>query len=87
MAKFKDTEVLTKQVYLNIKQGDSVETRTMPTAQALQVYGEKEVVFIYEPRYTSEQTMQEPAIVKRARKDGIVPKDTRKDGVTDVILA
>lgn len=87
MAKFKDTEVLTKQVYLNIKQGDSVETKTMPTAQALQVYGEKEVVFIYEPRYMEGHAMPEPEIVKKARKDGIIPKDTRREGITDVILA
>lgn len=87
MAKFKDTEVLTNQVYLNIKQGENVETKTMPTAQALQVYGEKEVIYIYEPRYTNENNAPEPDIVKKARKDGVIQKETRKAGITDVILA
>ena len=85
MAKLKDTEVLTRRVYLNIRQGSEVVTREMPTAQALQVYGEKEVVYMYEPQYSEDRP--EPELIKKARKDGALPKETREPGVTAVILA
>lgn len=87
MAKLKDTEVLTKQVYLNIKRENEVETKQMRTAEALKVYGDKEVVFMYEPRYSEERECNEPDVVKKARKAGLVEDDKRKAGVTDIILA
>lgn len=87
MAKLKDTEVLTTNVYLNIKRGAEVETATMRTEEAMHKYGEMEVVYIYDPRYSSDgQDNREPDIIRRARKDGVVPKETRKAGVTDIIL-
>lgn len=86
MAKLKDTEVLTNRVYLNIKKGEEVDTREMPTVHALKEYGEKEVLYIYPPRYSEEDKAYEPEIIKKARKAGVVPPDERKAGVTDIVL-
>lgn len=83
MAKFKDTEVLTNQVYLNIKQGENVETATMSTTSALRKYGEKEVVYISDPRYSEENITHEPDKGNKGRKTST---NTRKAGITDVIL-
>lgn len=87
MARLKDTEVLTTHVYLNIKRGAEVETATMRTEEAMRKYGEMEVVYIYDPRYSQGQDAHgEPDIIRRARRDGIVPKETRKAGTTDIII-
>ncbi|MBR4269630.1 MAG: hypothetical protein IKQ47_07615 [Prevotella sp.] len=84
MAKLKETEVLTTHVYLNIKRGKQVETAQMRTAEAMRKYGDKEVVYIYPPQY--QEDMAEPELIKKARKDGVVPAETRKAGVTDIII-
>ena len=52
MAKFKDIEILTKQVYLNIEKNEEVETKGMTTKDAIANYGELEVLEVGEPQYT-----------------------------------
>lgn len=51
MKKFKDTEILTDNVYLNIENGSLVKTVSMTTKEAQNIYGELDVVSVSEPRY------------------------------------
>ena len=86
MEKLKNLEILTNRVYLNIKKegGDEVETRGMAAIDAIAEYGELEVLSVGDPRYDSETSLQQTATRTRRRaKSG---DDTRKTGVTDILL-
>lgn len=63
MAKFKDTEILTRQVYLNIESEErgEVETKSMTTQKALAEYGELEVLEVGDPQYASASKATVPA--------------------------
>ena len=82
MAKLQDTEILTNQVYLNIKNDEEVETKSMSTTQALADYGGLDVLSIGELRYGSSQHKPDQ---KRGRSKR-AEEDTRQEGVTDILL-
>lgn len=91
MAKLKDTEILTRQVYLNIESEErgEVETRGMATKDAISEYGELEVIEVGEPQYSSESTDASTAAStaapkgKRGKRE---EQDPRKPGSTAVRL-
>lgn len=82
MAKFKDIEILTKQVYLNIEKNEEVETKGMTTKDAIANYGELEVLEVGEPQYTTVNEGTSPTGRKSKRED----EDPRKPGTTNVRL-
>ncbi len=54
MKKFKDVEILTDNVYLNVENGSLVKTITMTTKEAQNIYGDLDVVMVSEPRHEGE---------------------------------
>lgn len=90
MKKFKDTEILTKQVYLNIeKENGDVETMSLSTVQALAEYGELEAVSVGEPNYyetATEESEDTQMPVREKSRHADKNDDGRKAGVTDVVL-
>lgn len=87
MAKFKDIEILTRQVYLNIESEErsEVETKGMTTQEALAEYGELEVLEVGEPQYTDTEgktTVPAGSPAGKHRK----AEDPRKPGTTNVRL-
>lgn len=86
MAKLKDTEILTQQVYLNIEneQTAEVETKGMTTKEAIAEHGELEVIEVGEPQYSNtEQRVSAASPGRNGRKE---EQDTRKPGTTAVRL-
>ena len=86
MAKFKDTEILTRQVYLNIESEERSEvgTKGMPTQEALAEYGELEVLEVGAPQYASESKATGPAGSPAGRHSKA--DATRRPGTTFVRL-
>lgn len=82
MAKFKDIEIQTKQVYLNIEKNEEVETKGMTTQEAIATYGDMEVLEVGDPQYT---TVNE-GTVPTGRKGKRENEDPRKPGTTNVRL-
>lgn len=86
MAKFKDTEILTRQVYLNIESEErsEVETKGMTTQEALAEYGELEVLEVGDPQYSNEGSA--PAGSPAGKHSKREADDTRRPGTTNVRL-
>lgn len=86
MEKFKDTEILTRQVYLNIESEErgEVETKGMTTQEAIAEYGELEVLEVGDPQYTDTEGKAEvSAKGKRGKREA---DDPRRPGTTNVRL-
>lgn len=76
MKKLKNTEILTKQVYLNIeKENGEVDTLSLSTEKAIADYGELYVKRIGEPHYSHE-----------GGEEGANDSEGRKSGLTDLVL-
>ena len=73
---FKDLEIATGSVYLNIVSGEEVQTATLDTDKAKAQYGDLEVES-YE--VMTPATEQEETTDKKKKKQ-------KKDGLTNVIL-
>lgn len=90
MAKLKDTEILTRQVYLNIESEErgEVETKDMATKDALAEYGELEVLEVGEPQYSSESAGGGAGAgsARNGRKGKREDEDPRRPGSTAVKL-
>lgn len=88
MEKFKDTEILTRQVYLNIESEErsEVETKGMTTQEAIAEYGELEVLVVGEPQYASESKATVPAGSPAGKHSKREADDHRRPGTTNVRL-
>lgn len=87
MAKLKDTEILTRQVYLNIEseERNEVDTKGMTTQEAIAEYGELEVLEVGDPQYTNTEGKADASTAKgkRSKREA---DDPRKPGTTNVRL-
>ena len=87
MAKFKDTEILTRQVYLNIESEErsEVETKGMTTQEAIAEYGELEVLDVGDPQYTDTEG-KATASGAKGKRGKLEADDPRRPGTTNVRL-